>query len=180
MEKPITLKQVLLQETERTYAVTEKLFRKVDDSELGWKPETGRNWMNVGQLLMHCADAGCGKGLRGFIRGDWGLTGEEDPGEQNANHHLPTAEELPYVDHVEQALKALEQDKALSISCLNEVEEADLLSKRITAPWGGLKMSLFQQLWTMIAHLVQHKGQLFYYLKLMGKNVDSSNLWGEM
>jgi hypothetical protein len=30
----------------------------------------------------------------------------------------------------------------------------------------------------MIRHLAQHKGQLFYYLKLMGRDVDSSDLWG--
>jgi len=29
----------------------------------------------------------------------------------------------------------------------------------------------------MIAHLVQHKGQLFYYLKLMGKDVSTADLW---
>ena len=30
----------------------------------------------------------------------------------------------------------------------------------------------------MIAHLAQHKGQLFYYLKLMGKDVKTDDLWG--
>ncbi len=30
----------------------------------------------------------------------------------------------------------------------------------------------------MIEHLKQHKGQLFYYLKLQGKPVNTSDLWG--
>jgi uncharacterized damage-inducible protein DinB len=180
MEKPITLKQVLLEETEKAYSVTEKLFRKADDSQLGWKPETGKNWMTLGQLLMHCADGGCGKGYQGFIRGDWGPAPEEGSGEKDDEHHLPKAEDLPFVDSVEQAINILEKDKALAMSCLGEVEETDLLSKRIIAPWGAVEMSLFQQLWIMVAHLVQHKGQLFYYLKLMGKEVDSVDLWGEM
>jgi hypothetical protein len=30
----------------------------------------------------------------------------------------------------------------------------------------------------MIQHLAQHKGQLFYYLKLQGKPVNTAHLWG--
>jgi hypothetical protein len=30
----------------------------------------------------------------------------------------------------------------------------------------------------MLAHLAQHKGQLFYYLKLMGRPVHTGHLWG--
>lgn len=40
MNAETTLKQLLLEETETVYAVTEKLFRKVSDSELSWKPAT--------------------------------------------------------------------------------------------------------------------------------------------
>jgi hypothetical protein len=29
-----------------------------------------------------------------------------------------------------------------------------------------------------IHHLQQHKGQLFYYLKLQGKPVNTEHLWG--
>ena len=179
MKQQITLKQVLLEETERAYNVTEKLFRKVDDNELSLKPTTGKNWMTVGQLLMHSADGGCGKGLKGFIEGDWGPVVEEEPAEEEAAHQLPQAEDLPSVGNIGQAIKILEEDKALAFKCLNEVEESDLLSNKLVAPWGGKEMSLFQHLLVMIAHLVQHKGQLFYYLKLMGKDVDTGDLWGD-
>jgi hypothetical protein len=30
----------------------------------------------------------------------------------------------------------------------------------------------------MVGHLNQHKGQLFYYLKLQGKDVNTMHLWG--
>jgi uncharacterized damage-inducible protein DinB len=30
----------------------------------------------------------------------------------------------------------------------------------------------------MVEHLNQHKGQLFYYLKLQGKPVKTPDLWG--
>ncbi|MDE0394080.1 MAG: hypothetical protein OYK82_04805, partial [Gammaproteobacteria bacterium] len=37
--------------------------------------------------------------------------------------------------------------------------------------------SLFQHCNGMIWHLAQHKGQLFYYLKLQGKPVNTMHLW---
>lgn len=30
----------------------------------------------------------------------------------------------------------------------------------------------------MVQHLDRHNSQLFYYLKLQGKHVDTSDLWG--
>jgi uncharacterized damage-inducible protein DinB len=174
MTRSITLKAVLLEEAETVYVVTERLFRRVTDDDLSWKPATGRNWMTVGQLLMHCAANGCGKAVQGFVRGNWPFEAE-DPEEAD---HLPSAAELPSVDSVDQALAVLEADRGLALSCLAEVDEEDLLTKRLSAPWGGREMSLFQHLLDMIQHLAQHKGQLFYYLKLMGRDVDSSDLWG--
>lgn len=180
MKTILTLKQVLIEETEKTYHTTEKLFRKVEASELNWKPDMGKNWMTVGQLLMHCANYGCGKAVQGFIKGDWGPVGQEMPDDREEIQQLPPAEDLPFVESVDQAIKILEDDKTLTLTCISEVDEAELLSKRLVAPWGKLEMSLFQHILMMIAHLGQHKGQLFYYLKLMGRDVDSSDLWGEV
>ena len=175
----ITLKQVLLEEAKITYTVTEKLFQKVNNHELSWKPGSGRNWMTVGQLLMHCASFGCGKAVQGFIRGDWGMPESTKPEDLASEQHVPPAEALPTVESVEQALQLLEDDRRLTFDCLKEANESEMLSKRLTAPWGGPAFSLFQHLQMMIAHLSQHKGQLFYYLKLMGKDVNSADLWGE-
>jgi uncharacterized damage-inducible protein DinB len=174
MTRSITLKAVLLEEAEGVYVVTEHLFRRVTDDDLSWKPATGRNWMTVGQLLMHCAAYGCGEAVRGFVRGDWPFDTEH----LDEADHLPSAAELPSVDSVDQAMALLEADRSLALSCLGEVDEEDLLTKRSSAPWGGPEVSLFQHLLQMIQHLAQHKGQLFYYLKLMGRDVDSSDLWG--
>ncbi|MBZ5572905.1 MAG: hypothetical protein LAO09_13620 [Acidobacteriia bacterium] len=52
------------------------------------------------------------------------------------------------------------------------------MTKIFVAPWGGCEVSLFQHLLQMIAHLNQHKGQLFYYHKLIGKDVNTRDLWG--
>jgi uncharacterized damage-inducible protein DinB len=174
----MTLTQVLQEEAEVTYAITEKLFRRVDDRELSWKPTSGKNWMTVGQLLMHSACFGCGKAVQGFVKGDWGLSGDTSVEGLAAENHVPPASALPSVRDVEQALKLLAQDRNLALACIADVDEADLLARRIAAPWGGSEVSLFLHLLHMIEHLAQHKGQLFYYLKLMGKDVNTGDLWG--
>ena len=174
----MTLKQVLLEEAEATYEITRKLFVKVVDSELSWRPTTGTNWMTVGQLLMHCASFGCGKAIQGFVKGDWGLPLGGGLDEPAAEQHVPPAPALPGVESVGQALGFLADDRDLALRCIGEADETEFLSKRMTAPWGGPELSLFQHLLLMIAHLAQHKGQLFYYLKLMGKDVNTNDLWG--
>lgn len=174
----ITLKQVLIEEAEVIYAVTKRLFQRVDVTELSWKPTSGKNWMTVGQLLMHCASFGCGKAIKGFVRGDWGMPENVRPEDLTPEQQVPPLAALPSVESVVEALELLEDDRSLTVHCIQDVDEAELLSRRLIAPWGGPEASLFQQLLLMIEHLAQHKGQLFYYLKLMGKELNTSDLWG--
>jgi uncharacterized damage-inducible protein DinB len=175
MSEITTLKQVLIQEAEMSYNVTENLFKKVSNSQLNWKPETGKNWMTVAQLLMHCSKYACGDAVKGFITGVWETPEGGDP-EHESNQ--PPAEKLPKVTSVEEALDLLEKDKNHTLQQLKDIEESVLLSKNVVAPWGGPEAPLFNYLLMMIDHLKQHKGQLFYYLKLMGKDVNTGDLWG--
>jgi uncharacterized damage-inducible protein DinB len=85
---------------------------------------------------------------------------------------------LPSVKNVDQALELLAKDKSLALSCIAEAGKRNLLGRRFAAPWGGPEVSLFQHLLHMVAHLAQHKGQLFYYLKLMGMDLKTDDLWG--
>jgi hypothetical protein len=170
----MTLTDVLLAEAESTYAVTERLMRQVRDDELGWSPAAGGNWMTMGQLLLHCASYGCGKAVCGFVTDDWGAV----LGEAEEPEHVPPAAALPSVATVGEALELLAADRALTSRCLQGTDDAELLGRTVTAPWGGPPLPLAQQLLRMIAHLAQHKGQLFYYLKLMGKDVGTTDLWG--
>jgi uncharacterized damage-inducible protein DinB len=171
------LKDVLEQEAEILYEVTAKLFQLVDADDLSWKPPMGSNWMTVGQLLKHCTEA-CGMGIKGFATGDWGLPEGRSFEDIPPDQMLPPAEKMPSVDSVDQALELLAKDKQMAIDTLAGVKEGDLLTVKSTAPWGGPEVTLFQHLYHMIGHLDIHKGQLFYYLKLQGKDVNTSNLWG--
>ncbi len=178
MNKDVTLKQVLLEQAEATYDITEILFQQVGDEDLPWKPGSGKNWMTTGQLLMHCASFGCGKAIQGFVKGDWGLPENADPEDMEATNHVPPASAMPAVDSVTEALELLTKDRILAFQCLKDINEDQLLAERFAAPWGGPELTLFQHLLLMIQHLAQHKGQLFYYLKLIGRDVDTGNLWG--
>jgi uncharacterized damage-inducible protein DinB len=168
----VTLTAVLLAQAEAVYSITARLFARVADDELSWSPP-GRGWMTMGQLMMHCASFGCGRAVRGFVTADWGLTAGSSSAE-----HVPPADALPAVTSVAEALDLLAADRDLAMRCIRDAGEANLLRPAAAPPWGGPELSLFQQLLQMIAHLAQHKGQLFYYLKLMGKDVNTADLWG--
>jgi uncharacterized damage-inducible protein DinB len=175
----MTLSDVLREEVETTYDVTERLFRRVRDEDLGWKPASdGTEWMTAGQLLMHCASFGCGKAVRGFATGNWGEELAEYGDDATQHTHLPAASELPAVRSVAEALRLLEADREVTLRAIAQLEDRTLLEDRRSAPWGGPELTLFQHLLHMIAHLAQHKGQLFYYLKLMGRDVRTADLWG--
>lgn len=168
------LSEILKQDAEGVYQATEGLFKLVDDLE--WKPATGKNWMNTAQLLMHCTNA-CGMSVKGFVTGEWPMPEGVTPGESPPEAMLPTAERLPGVKSVDEALKLLGQDRALATKMFDEAGEERLANERSRAPWGGPERSLFQHCHEMIWHLGQHKAQLYYYLKLQGKDVNTMNLW---
>jgi hypothetical protein len=174
----MTLSEVLIEEAEAAYTIAESLFRRVADDELSWIPATGKTWMTMGQLLMHCASFSCGKAIQGFVKGDWGLPEGIRVQDLPPVDHVPPVATLPSVQTVDQALELLAEDRSLALSCIAEAGEKNLMNWRSRAPWGGPEASLFQHLLHMVAHLAQHKGQLFYYLKLMGKDLKTGDLWG--
>ena len=52
-------------------------------------------------------------------------------------------------------------------------------SKMMSAPWEPNNDKLLgKHMLDMVHHLSIHKAQLFYYLKLMGRPVDTKSLWG--
>lgn len=162
---------------EYNYAVANSLIDMVDDSELNWKPATGNNWMTTGQLLYHIAES-CGSPVKGFATGDWGMPEGVDMSDMPEDAMLPPAEKLPTVSSVAEAKKLLAADKSLAFEILNSCSEERLENENAPAPWDNMEMPLGQRMMQMVQHLNQHKGQLFYYLKLQGKPVNTNSLWG--
>jgi len=162
-------------EIETTYRVTDALMDLVDPDGLDWKPATGSNWMTVGQLLHHLTNA-CGAPMRGFVTGDWGMPPE---GEMSEEEMLPSADKMPTVSSVAEAKALLAEDKRVALEMLGQCSEERLANELIAAPWAPTAaLPLSYHLLDMVAHLNQHKGQLFYYLKLQGKPVHTGHLWG--
>jgi len=170
--------QLITSEMEEVYAVTDKLMAMLNDEDLNWKPATGSNWMTSGQLLEHMT-AACGMCCKGFVTGDWGLPEGVDFKDMPEEDMLPTAEKMPTVESVAAARKTLAEDRNVGLAMIEQAGEDKLGSKMMSAPWEPDNDKLLgKHMLDMVNHLSTHKAQLFYYLKLMGRPVDTKSLWG--
>jgi len=172
----MTWTELLKSQIESAYASAEGLIGMVEDDKLDWKPATGENWMTMAQLLRHLTDA-CGASCKGFVTGDWGMPEGVDLSEVLPEEMLPPAEKLPAIGSVSEAKRLLAEDKALALAMIEQSGEQELANRRVNAPWDPREEPLAQKLLAMIGHLDQHKAQLFYYLKLQGKPVNTGHLW---
>lgn len=129
----------------------------------------------VVQLLMHRTTA-CGVCSKRVVAGM-----REDPSaeEMPPDEMLLPVEAMPSIESVAQAREMLASDRELALEIVEEVGEEDLAGKEVSVPWNPAEcFAVGRHLLQMVEHLMQHKGQHFYYLKLMGKPVNSGHLWG--
>lgn len=163
---------LLKSEMDMAYRAAEGLIDLVDD--LDWKPATGDNWMTTGQLLEHITSS-CGYVFRGFVSGEWKMPDGTDMADAPPDEMM-TAEAMPSAESAEAAAAALRADKEMSLGLL---EQADgRFDDPTPAPWNPQPAPLGQQMLMGVNHLNQHKGQLFYYLKLQGKPVNTMHYYG--
>jgi len=168
---------LLTAELEYLYRGTDALFAVADDAALDWKPATGENWMTMGQVMMHTATSN-GPGFHGFVTGDWGMPDGMSLDDMEPEEMLPPAEKMATVESVAHARELLAKDREQALAVLRSVDEADLAQREIAAPWNpGETFALGRHLLHSLRHSLQHKGQLFYYLKLQGKPVNTGHLW---
>jgi len=153
-------KAILIEQVKDAYRSAEGLLELVENEQLGWKPETGENWMTTGQLLNHMADA-CGSMFKCFITGAWEFE-----------------EGLGAVETVAEGKDKLVADKTLALELLEALSEDDLTKRMVQAPWEKEARPLGYSLSQMVSHLDVHKSQLFYYLKLTGNDVNTAHMWG--
>ncbi len=169
-------KQLLEVQIEHAYNKTDLLMDMVDEDKLNWKPSKENNWMSTGQLLKHITES-CGMGFKGFVTSDWGMPDGVDMSELAPEDMIPSADKLPSLDSVSEAKLLLDEDKVLAYKMLEKCTEDDLANKKMVAPWAPIEMNLGFWLLQMVEHLNQHKAQLFYYLKIQGKPVNTGHLW---
>ncbi len=181
--------KLLTSRIEATYRATDGLMKLVKKDDLDWKPKSGKNWMTTAQLLSHLTDA-CGWCIHAFATGDW--TPPEAPATKKKSKAskatapqtdpetgMPTAKSLPKVKSVAEARKKLAADMQVALDTIREAGEDALENRLSAAPWEpGVEKPLGLHALEMVGHLAQHKAQLFYYLKLQGKPVNTLNLYG--
>jgi len=161
----------LLQYANQVYKATAGLMKLAPADKLNWRPSGTNNWMTLGQLLDHLAEA-TGLGMKGFITGEWPPMPEEETGT------LPPAEKMPSVSSVAAALDRLEADRNLTAKLLTNLSEDDFRNRMVTAPWNPTPLPLWSQLLLMVEHQINHKAMLFAYLKMLGIPVHTGHLYG--
>jgi len=124
--------------------------------------------------------------MHGYVTGDWGLPEGVDINDLSQvreilglsqDEDLPPAEKLPTLGSVAEAKEFLAEDKQLALDMVARCDEDTLANQTSKAPWEATEIILGHRLLHMVAHLSHHKAQLFYYLKLQGKPVNTSHLW---
>lgn len=176
----MTWTDLLTRDMDDAYKVADALIALIAKDELDWKPATGKNWMTTGQLLMHMTTS-CGLCCQGFVTGDWGMPEGVEMADLPEDALLPPAEKMPTVDSVADARRLLTADKELALRMVADAGEERLDTELSRAPWSKpdcAEVRLGEHLLGMVNHLNSHKGQLFYYLKLQGKDVNTMHLWG--
>lgn len=167
--------ELLKTNAEEAYRAAEGLIDLVDEDALDWKPASGENWMTTGQLLLHISEA-CGKLFKGFATGDWGMPEGVDFDDMPDEAKMPPAESLPTVSSLDEARGLLAADRKLAFDMIDA--HASRLDEPTAAPWDPRPVPLGQQFLGMIGHLNSHKAQLYYYLKLQGKPVNTFHMYG--
>jgi hypothetical protein len=138
----------------------ESLLKMVPADKLDWKP--GDNFMTMGQLICHLGD-GIGTELRMLISNTW------PPMDGAAHPPMPSCS-------VQEALAKLEKDKATIREVLAGVSEEDFANKIVKVPWGWENKLELMSL-DFREHFINHKMQLFTYLKLLGFPVNTETLY---
>jgi hypothetical protein len=146
------------------YKPVEAMLKMVPADKLGWRP--GPSFMSLGQLIFHLS-GGLGAELRMVITGDW-------PKMDNMEEAMKL-ENLPFCT-VTEALAKLEEDKNMLRTTLDSVTEEEFANKVVSVPWGW-KSKMERMSLDFREHFVNHKMQLFTYLKLLGFPVNTNTLY---
>jgi hypothetical protein len=148
-------------------APTEALFLLVPPEQKDWKPT--EESFTAGQLMYHMAYA-LKFNANGILKNEWALP--------SLRHVFITNRRTPSAS-VEECVSLYRENKQYFLDIFTtmsdeefQTAELDTLQLGRAQKW---KMSLFA-----LEHHLNHKAELFMYLKLMGMKVTSKELYGTM
>lgn len=139
----------LTEHLRRYRATTLQVFELVDDEELAWRP--GPDQYSLGQQLLHVAQAE-DRFVHGLFQGDWSLDRVRFP------------EEFPRAAEIEAYMGRVRRRLLDELDALDPSE----LGRPLEVP-DGPSLSLRSWLWFILEHELHHRGQVWAYLRAMGK-----------
>ena len=147
-------------------APTEPLFLLVPKDKADWKPT--ENSFTAGQLMNHMATALRFNG-RGIQSNDWqGVT---------SLRHIFLANRRQAASTVDEAVMVYRETSELFLNVFASMSDEEFQTGEIDSPQLGRiqkwRMALFA-----VDHHINHKAELFMYLKLMRVKVNSKDLYG--
>ena len=144
-----------------------KLISLAPASKLDWKPGPG-NVMSLGQLLHHLST--CPGGLVMAVNNAF------PPGDVFQKF---IQEDLKITKTPEIAGRELSRGWDEVKAALAGISPTDFQGRMVSVPWGP-PMPMWRTCLGMAEHWVNHKYQLFFYLKLMGQPVNTMTLYAGM
>lgn len=144
---------------------TETLFRLVPPDKLDWKPT--ENSFTIGQQMAHMVGA-IGLYAQGIATGEWGFTSMRERFLKNRSTPSIT---------VDEALRALHENVAQFKQAMGTLSGEEFDEGEIAAPQFGGRVPRWRVAMLAVEHHINHKAELFMYLKLLGIRVHTGHLY---
>jgi uncharacterized damage-inducible protein DinB len=140
------------------------MFRLVPDDKIDWKPS--ENSFTVGQLMAHMGISieVYGKGLSS---GDWGLVSMREIFIRN--RHTPSL-------GVEESISLMEKNYAEFNRRMAALTEDEFDHGLVDSPQLG-RVPRWRLAMLAVEHIVNHRAELFMYLKSLGVRVNTETLY---
>lgn len=142
--------QDLTEHMERYRATTLQVLDLIDQGDLSWRPSADQ--YSLGQQLLHIAQTE-DRFFRGIFEGDW------------STDRIRFPEDLPDLPDLRAYFLRVRQ---FTLSKLREVD-ASQLGRTMEIPDGPPDHSLRSWLWFVLEHELHHRGQIWAYLRAMGR-----------
>lgn len=143
---------------------TEQLFRLIPTDRLEWKPT--ENSFTLGQQVAHLAGA-LGVYAHGIANGEWGFKSMRE--RFVLNRHTPSM-------NVEEAIHLLNENHAEFRRVVGALSEEEFNIGEVDSPQLG-RVPRWRLAMLAVEHHINHKAEIFMYLKFMGIAVNTGNLY---
>ena len=144
---------------------TESLFRMVPPDTLAWKP-TEKSF-TVGQMIAHIAEA-LDVYSNGLTKAAWGFSSMRERFVKNRHQMSLTVEEALALLRT----NAGEFRKRIESMSATDLAEGEVFSPQYDGPAPRWRIAMLA-----LEHHLNHKAELFMYLKLLGVQVNTKHLY---